>query len=147
LSSVTRVQEITSLDHFPCSVFLLKFIMSWLSEDSCRMRMASSKLCHVTHRMLTLPIQGVDQQTNCNKPLSLPNQKGSMPFQGNPLPCTMYNWNVKAMQHWHLGDDYGLNWTSLRSPGASTGVHFRLSQTLLPYNSINNQLDATITIY
>jgi len=36
------------------------------------------------------------------------------------------------MQHWHLGNDCGLNWTSLRSPGASTGAHFRLSQTLLP---------------
>lgn len=75
LSSVVRVQGITSLDHLPCSVFLLKFIMSWLREDGCRMRMASSILWHVTHRTLTFPILGVGQQANCNKPTSLPNQK------------------------------------------------------------------------
>ena len=76
LSSVMRVQEITSLDHLPCSVFLLNFIMSRLKEDGCRMWMASSMLWHVTHRRLTLPIQGVGQQANCNKSTSLSNQKG-----------------------------------------------------------------------
>ena len=51
--------------------------------------------------------------------------KRSMRFQSNPFPCRVYNWDVKTMQHLHLGNDYGLNWTSLRSPGASTGVQFR----------------------
>jgi len=132
LISVMRVQGITSLDHLTYSLFLLKFIVSWLREGGCWMRMASSMLWHVTHRRLTVPIQGVGQRANCNKPTSPPNQKCRCLSKVTRfhVRCTTGMW--KTMQHWHLGNDCGLNWTSLRSPGASTGAHFRLSQTLLP---------------